>query len=103
VHNEPPFALCFSPSNAGDKPQPGAVLSDQTTQLAAFKRAEDGKDLIIRLFEPTGRKRSTTLSLPFAGARKKVNLSPFEIKTLRFNPNRRRFIEVDLLERPLRR
>ncbi len=103
VHNEQPFTLCFSPSGAGDKPLPGVVLSDPTIQLAAFKQAEDGKDLIIRLFEPTGRKRSTTLSLPFARARKKVNLSPFEIKTLRFNANRRQFTEVDLLERPLRR
>jgi len=67
------------------------------------KRAEDGRGLIIRLFEPTGKKRKTTLSLPWAKARKTVTLSPFEIRTFRFRPRAGTFEEVDLLERPVRK
>jgi len=41
------------------------------------------------------------LKLPFAGARTRVVLAPFEIKTLVFSPRTGRFAGTDLLERPL--
>ena len=98
--NEKPFALAFFPSGQGKRPLPFIELSDDAVQVAALKRAEDGRGLIIRLFEPTGRKRKTVLSLPWAKARKTVTMSPFEIRTLRFRPAARTFEEADLLERP---
>jgi alpha-mannosidase len=102
TRNERPMALSLSPAGSGVRPPAGVVLSGETVQMTVFKQAEDGRDLIIRLFEPTGRKRSTTLALPFARVRKKVTLRGFEIKTLRFKLKARRFAEVDLLERPVR-
>jgi alpha-mannosidase len=102
VKNERPFALNLFPSGAGRIPKPALVLSDDVVQATVFKKAEDGEDLIIRLFEPTGRARTTTVALPFAGAKTKVRLGAFEIKTLRFNIRHRRFAETDLLERPWR-
>ncbi len=102
VKNEKPFALAFFPAGQGKRPLPFIELSDDVVQVAAAKKAEDGRGLIIRLFEPTGQKRKTVLSLPWAGARKTVTLSPFEIRTLRFRPGAGTFEEVDLLERPLR-
>lgn len=101
--NERPFALAFFPSGQGKRPLPFVELSDDAVQITAIKKADDGRDLIIRLFEPTGKKRKTTLSLPWASARKAVTLSPFEIRTLRFDPNSGTFTDVDLLERPLRK
>ena len=103
VKNEKPFVLAFFPSGQGQRPMPFIELSDNAVQLAAAKKAEDGRDLIIRLFEPTGEKRRIVLSLPWAKARKVITLSPFEIRTLRFRPGARTFTEVDLLERPLRK
>ena len=103
TRNERPMALSLSPAGTGIRPPAGVALSGETVQLTAFKQAEDGRDLVIRLFEPTGRKRSTTLSLPFARVRRKVTLRGFEIKTLRFKPKTRRFAEVDLLERSVER
>ena len=102
VKNEEPFALAYFPSGEGRKLTPVAVLSDKAVQIAAIKKAEDGNDLIIRLFEPTGRKRATTLSLPFAGKKIKVEMGRFEVKTLRFNPRTGTFTETDLMEKPLR-
>ena len=102
ARNERPFVLSFFPAGRGQKPRPFIELSGGAVVIAALKLAEDGKRLIIRLFEPTGRKRTTVLSLPWAAARKKVRLSPFEIKTLSFHPGTGGFREVDLLERPLR-
>lgn len=99
VRNAPPMALCFFPPGEGAKPVAGAVLSDPVVQLSALKLAEDGDDLVLRLFEPTGRPRATTVTLPFCGARMRVKLGAFEVKTLRFDRRRKRFREVDLLER----
>jgi alpha-mannosidase len=101
--NEKPFALAVFPSGRGKKPAPFVELSDDAVQIAAVKKAEDGRDLIIRLFEPTGKKRKTVLTLPWAAARKAVTLSPYEIRTLRFSPKSGTFADVDLLERPIRR
>jgi alpha-mannosidase len=99
---ERPYVLPYFPPGVGRKAAPAARLSDPVVILTAMKKSEDGKALIIRLFEPTGRARTTVLNLPFAGARTRVSFRPFEIKTLRFNLRTKTFREVDLLERPLR-
>jgi len=101
--NEVPFVLSFWPSGEGKKPKPLVELSDKVVQVAAVKKAEKNNDLIIRLFEPTGRKRSTTLSLPFIGRKTKIDLKPFEIKTLRVKPKSKTIVEVDLLEKSVRK
>jgi len=116
ARNEKPYVLPFCPGGAagarpGNRgrdagpsptPKPGITLGDRAVQVAAFKKAEDGNDIIIRLFEPTGRPRRTTVRLPAFGASARVRLGPFEVKTLRFNPRRRTFVETDLLERRLK-
>jgi alpha-mannosidase len=99
--NEKPFLLAFFPAGRSKKSQPFVLLSDQAIEVSALKKAEEGSDLIIRLFEPTGKSRTTMLSLPWAGTKKVVRLRAFEIKTLAFNRRTGRFRELDLLERPL--
>ena len=89
------------PSGAGARPKAGAVLSDDVVQMTCLKLAEDNDDLIVRLFEPTGQAHSTTLSLPCIGFKTKVDLGPFEVKTLRVNPKTRAVRETDLIERPM--
>ena len=103
ARNQRPFALNAYPTGRGNLPKTGPTLSDRVVQMTAFKFAEDSDDLIIRLFEPTGRRRSTILAMPFAGAKIRVRLTPFEIKTLRWSTRRRRFVEVDLLEQAIGR
>jgi alpha-mannosidase len=71
-------------------------------QIAAIKRAENNNNIIIRLFEPTGKKRTTTLSLPFIGKKIRVALAGFEIKTLSINPKTGKYTETDLLENVIR-
>ena len=98
VRNEKPYVLPYFPPGCGRKSRPFVVLGDPVIQLAAAKRAERGADLVLRLFEPTGRPRTTTVTLPFAGAETRVSLGGFEIKTLAFNPRTKKFRELDLLE-----
>jgi alpha-mannosidase len=100
VHNEQPYALSYWPAGDGPRPAAGPTLSDRTIQLTAFKRAAaGGNDLIVRLFEPTGRRRTTTLTLPWCGRTIRVQLDPFEIKTLKVDRLGGQIDEVDLLER----
>ena len=99
VKNEKPFALSFFPKGDGKKPKPIAVLNDDVIQVTAIKRAENNNDLIVRLFEPTGRTRKATLALPAIGKKYKIALKGFEIKTLRINPKNGRITYVDLLEK----
>ena len=96
--NERPYALAYWPPGSGELPAAGPVLSDGVVQITTFKRAEGGDDLVVRLFEPTGRGRKTTLSIESAGLKTAVKMGAFEIKTLRVNRRSGRVREVGLLE-----
>jgi len=96
--NEQPFALSFFPHGAGTLPQPGLLLSDAVVQASAFKLAEDGRGYILRLFEPTGHPRATTVTVPALDLTADVTLGAFEIKTLYLDPQARTLRDVDLME-----
>jgi len=98
VKNEKPVVLSFFPSGEGKSPKPSALLSDSVVQITAIKLAEDGDDLIVRLFEPSGRKRTTTLSIPSLSWTREITLNAFEIKTLRIDRQTGEMVFVDLLE-----
>lgn len=101
AHNEQPLVLSFFPAGTGERPQPLAILSDRATQLSALKQSEDGTVIIARLYEPTGKRRITTLSLPALGLKHRVALRGFEFKTFRIHPRSRTVEEVSPLEEPL--
>jgi len=101
VHNEPPFLLSFHPAGAGRRAQPLIELHDQVIELSAFKQAHAGRDYILRLFEPTGKNRSTVIEIPSAGIRQKLRFEGFEIKTYRLDAERRVLSEVSMTEQDL--
>jgi alpha-mannosidase len=100
--NEKPFALSFFPSGKGRQILPAAILSDEAITINAIKQAMDNNDWIIRLFEPTGKKRSTVLELPALGKKMRLTFSPFEIKTIRINYRTKQSFETNLLEQKLK-
>jgi len=73
-------------------------LSDEVVQVTAFKQAEGGMGWIIRLFEPTGKTRSTILSIPCLSLETQIELSPFEINTFYLDPQTNALSETDLME-----
>ncbi len=101
MRNEPPTSLCCHPSGEGSKPQPGVILSDDVIVLTALKQAEGCERLILRLFEPTGTGRTTTVTIPSLGFKHEVTLEGFEIKTLAVDAATGEVFETDLLERRL--
>ena len=99
ARNEPPFALSFFPGGGGRKPAQAVVLDDEIIQCNAIKQAEGGRELIIRLYNPTDRRRATTLRVPPLRITHRVSLGKYEIRTLSIHPRTRKLREVDLLER----
>ena len=97
--NEKPMTLSFFPEGRILPGEPFVTTSDPAIIISTIKKAEDGNDLILRLFEPTGRNRSSEISLPFLDLTVNVNLMAFEIVTLRVNLDTRNWIITDLLER----
>ena len=87
------------PARGREEADAGVVVDGAAVEVTAFKRSEDGRDIVIRLFEPTGRPRRAVVKLPALGARTAVRLKGFEIKTLRCNRRTGKFAETDLLER----
>jgi alpha-mannosidase len=98
ARNQVPPSLSYRPPGGNGRALSGPTLSDKAIQLTAFKRAEEGEELILRLFEPTGRARQTTLTVPCAGVKTRLRMSPFELKTLRVDPATGAVREVNLLE-----
>ena len=103
LHHEAPMAVPCFPPGEGDRARPFLTVSDPRVTVGAVKRAEQGPDLVVRLFEPTGEARKFTLSFPGMGWRFRLDLRPFEIRTLLVNPRTGRLREADLIERPLRK
>ena len=101
TRNEKAVALSFFPSGQGRLAKPFATLSDSVVQIVAIKPAEKGQDYVIRLFEPTGRRRTTILSLPLLKKRINLTFGGFELKTLCVHPTTGKHRETDLLEKPL--
>lgn len=98
IHNEKPHALSYCPSGNGNKPELFMTLSDQSVQLSTFKKAERSDDYIIRLFDPTGQKRKTIITIPAMGIIQEVSLNKFEIKTYKLKVESKKLVEFNLME-----
>ena len=101
ARNETPAVLCCHPSGTGKKPAAGVILSDDTVLMTAMKLAEGCERLILRLFNPTGTDRTTTIRMPSLGFELEVALRGFEIRTLALDAATGETFETDLLERRL--
>jgi alpha-mannosidase len=95
------MALCAFPRGGGTLPTAGVLFEDDVAQLEAMKIAENGRRLILRLFEPTGRARATTVAIPPLGLRFKVDLGAFELRTLAVDLDTGAVTHTDLLERDI--
>jgi alpha-mannosidase len=99
LKNEPHFALCAYPSGTGEKPLPGIRLSNPAIQLGAWKQSEDGKHIILRLFETTGQPQTVLATIPALGIEHAIELDAFELTTFAIDRTTGTMREVDLLER----
>lgn len=95
---EAPFALVAFPPGGGKVAGPGVVLSDSVIQMPAMRLSENGRCAVVRLFEPTGSARHTTLGIPALHVEAPLAFRPFEIKTVIVDLASGSLRETDLLE-----
>jgi alpha-mannosidase len=100
VFNEEPMAVSFFPSGQDESAGELFRLTDNVVQVTAVKKSQQGNDLVVRLFEPTGKDRSTRLLLPSMNLDQTVEFKGFEIKTLLINTVNQTVTEANLLEEP---
>lgn len=101
VFAEKPYALSFFPSGLGTCPQQLIFISNPEVVMNAFKPSEDGKAYIFRLFNPCEASQTAKVELPVFGKSLEVLLTPYEIKTFRFDTENNRVHETDLTEKLL--
>lgn len=96
----PPLVI-YQGIHPGTRPQAASFLSINAPDvvISAIKRAEDGNDLIVRLYESSGRATKATLNLAFLHRQWTGQFDPYEIKTLRIDPRTAKVAVVNILER----
>lgn len=102
ARNEAPVALCCFPSGKGEGISPSLILSDRAIQLTAVKMAEDKNWLVLRLFEPTGKKRKTHVAIPCINREFDLPLEAFEIRTIAVDLESNDIFDLDLMEKKIK-
>jgi alpha-mannosidase len=99
-----PPLLIYQGIHPGTMEQSQSFLSVDVPDVvvSAIKMAEEGKGVIVRMYETAGRETHAKLDLHFAHAHWSGTLHPFEIKTLRIDPEIGEATEVNLLEEEVR-
>ena len=82
----------------GKRTKPFIIVQDKAIEISSVKQAEDGRGIIVRLFESTGKRRRITVEMPAIKKRIKTEIGAFEIKTLKIDPTRRSYSELNLVE-----
>jgi alpha-mannosidase len=79
--NMQPMIYSFYPTGKGELPKCPVQLKDtEIITMNAFKKAEDGEDYIVRLFNPTGEEQKAKIL--FGNLEKEICFTKYEIKTL---------------------
>ncbi len=99
VKNESPPALCFFPSGKGRLPEKSVLIEDETIQMTALKKSEEGNRMILRLFEPVGTGKKVIVSFPVIKKSTEIIFKPFEIKTISIDLDSHEMFCTDLLEK----
>jgi len=98
LKNEKPLCMSFFPNGDGKKTLPIVELSDSGIQISAIKKTEKGGNIVVRLYEPIGKPRKTSMKMPAINKQFKLSFTPFEVKTLVINPKTGDCKETTMLE-----
>jgi alpha-mannosidase len=95
-----PALTVYQGIHGGTRPQADSFFSVDVPDVvvSAIKQAEDGGDVIVRMYETAGKDTTAKLDLSFAKTQWTGKFRPYEIKTLRINPKSSTISEVNILE-----
>jgi alpha-mannosidase len=94
----PPYALAHFPIGEETPSQREVMTLDPANiRLIAFKRSWDANSLVVRFQEIAGEATPATVHLPHPKLTARLNFSPYEIKTVRFERDGK-WNEVTMIE-----
>jgi len=97
-----PLIAVATGNHAGELPRQLSFITAEPDNVAltVVKRSEDSADLILRLYETTGKTAECTVNMVTSSASWTGKLVPNEIKTLKVSATETelRFVETDMLE-----
>ncbi len=98
--NEVPTVLNVFPSGQhSQKPAPAEIsfltLNETPITMTALKRTEDGRDVLLRLFNPTDTPAECTVFCPLMDLSAALTFSPYELRTFRIHAGRLMACRVD--------
>ncbi len=67
--------------------------------MPVFKKSEDKKSYVIRLFNPTDKKRTTVLQIPMLRWEKEFVVGKYQVRSFKFDISTKQITETDLIER----
>lgn len=81
VAHQQPYALNYFPTGNGEKCKEFITVSEPSIVLSAVKRAENGKGLIVRLYNSKNKSSDTEICFKWLGSNFKIKFKPFQFKT----------------------
>ena len=79
ILNEPPYAVNFFPSGAGNENESALSTDNSVLVLSSFRRNENG--YIVRFFNPTETVQEAEIKIPPLAICAKERFSPYEVRT----------------------
>jgi hypothetical protein len=66
--------------------------------MTVHKKSEFNNNMVVRLYEPTGKKQIVDMVFPSLGISEKCTLNGFEIQTVGIDIKRKECRQIDLME-----
>jgi len=96
--NEELFFLQLFPSGENNVRESFITVTNPDIEMSAVKKSESENNIIVRLFDSSGKRSTGLINIPILKLQKSLNLSPFEIKTFIINIDQKSINEIDVME-----
>lgn len=79
--HQKPYAISYFPTGNGQECKALMEISNAAVALTALKRARNGKDVLIRLYNSSNQKAETKVTLHFCQSEHSVSFLPYQFKS----------------------
>lgn len=87
IFHQKPYVMNYFPTGSGVKPNQFMTIDNPKIVISAFKKAEDNKGYIIRLFNTTDESQSSNVLLHQSQKMLEVKLNGYEFQSYRLSDN----------------
>lgn len=81
IAHQKPYAISFFPTGNGEVCKEFMELEGDGVSLSAVRKAKNGKDILVRLFNSLDKQNKATVSLKFCNSKNTVEFKPYQFKS----------------------